>query len=487
MRRTLILLLMLLLCLAGHAGAEALFSWTLELGEDGITTPEHMLSSMDGGVVIVGSTTSTDGSLGEADGFVLRVDAQGEVLWKARLGGSGEDILTTAVEMTEGRVLALGTTLSTDGHARASRGGMDAWLVLLDAQGEVIWSKTLGGSADDELTVVQATEEDMIFVCGRTQSRNGDLGANFGGWDAWAALLSAEDGKPLWTYRYGFEGDDRIVMAHPMHDGWLMIGEASEAAGTDAEDNPIYNKRPFFQMISVEGEAALETPITLGSTGDNQLHMILETEAGWLLGGETNSRSALMPPAHGKQDIWITQLRQSATASMLWQRTFGGSLDEKLYAIVALPEGGFLLLASTESTDGQVFGAHGDGDVWLLCISSTGILEWQQPIGGSALSIPTALLRHEGGDLFVIGTTLSQDGDIGRHPSVRTGFISRLSSNGNLLTTRTVTDGAECTLLEARVNSGRAYLLGSVREITSEGATESLWLSQLAEEGFLSE
>lgn len=491
MRRAMIVLLCVLLAApCALAEDDVLFAWMLELGGDGVTSPSAMVTASSGGVFIAGYTTSEDvdefrEGFGDKDGLVLRVDASGKLRWWQRLGGSGDDTLTAIAETPDGGCVALGVTASVDGDARASRGEADAWLVRINAMGEVLWSKTLGGSLDDELTNVLVTEEGMYFVCGRTQSRNGDLGANHGGWDAWATLLSDEDGKPLWTYRYGFGGDDAFTAAIPIHDGWLLIGEVAEEITTDSEGEPIYRKRPIAQMVSQEGEPSWEEAKLLGDTGENILHTIAEIETGWLLAGESNSRSALMPTSYGDKDIWVLQMRQNG--SVAWQRTYGGGKEEKLHTIRVLPSGGFALLGETKSTDGQVFGAHGEADVWLLQTNASGVLEWQQPIGGSDETIPAGLLYMEDGSFLVGGTTVAQDGDIGRHISVRTGFLSLLGPNGNLLWTQTVMQNEECTLLQTEAQDGYAYALGSIRTIRDGGPAESIWISRLRMEGFVSE
>ena len=489
MRRIIPVLLCLFLLVPCATAEDTLFAWSLSIGGDGVTTPVDMAVASEGGVFIVGHTTSEGGDLGEGygnkDGFVLRLSANGTVLWQRRLGGTEDDTFTSVVETPDGGCLALGSTLSTDGDARASRGGMDAWIVRLDAEGETVWTKSLGGSLDDELLVLQITEEGTYFACGRTMSRNGDLGANFGGWDAWATMLSAEDGKPLWNYRYGFSGDDVFLAAHPAANGWLLLGEIAEESGQDEDGNPLYTSRPIAQMLSFTGEPSWEEPVLLGDTGVNKLTSILEIESGWLLAGTTNTRSSLMPSTHGGVDIWMLHLRQNGTVA--WQRSYGGRLNESFHSMQKLPSGGYLLLGGTNSTDSQVYGAHGGEDVWLVHISASAVQRWQQPIGGTEDSWPAGLLQREDGSLLVAGTTVSQDGDIGRHISVRTGFLSLLGPNGNLQSTQVTSGTEEMTLLQIKADDGIAYLLGSVRSINADGPTESIWIGRLLMEGFLGE
>lgn len=497
MRRFVLSLLCCLLLIPGvqaestattQAEETPLFAWTLQVGDSGQTIPTDMCATETGGVYIVGHTNGQDDALGdgfgETDGFVMRIGASGDLLWWRRLGGSGQDVLHSVVPLADGGCLALGTTTSRDGDASAARGQMDAWLVRLSRTGETVYTKNLGGSRDDELVGLLVGEDDTILAYGRTQSYNGDLRANNGGWDAWATLLSLEDGKPLWIYRAGDTGDDTFTKAIVVSaTEWLLLGEQEEKLSESSEGVITYIGRPIVQIINREtGETAFEAPVQLGDSGTNILTDVIRADSGWMLAGVTNSRSALMPPPHGGRDIWMLQVRPSGSVAR--QFTYGGSRDERLSAIHAMPGGGYILLCETDSSDDQVAGAHGGGDVWILRLTSAGALEWQQALGGSDVSTVCGMLLREDGGLLVSGTTLSQDGDIGRHASLQTGFLSWLAPNGNLERTRTVTDADECTLVSMLSHEGVGYLLGVVHSVDASGPVKSVWLSRLEEDGF---
>ncbi len=480
MRRLFPVLIALSLLLAPAARAEDdLFCWTLTLTGNGAIIPAA-IAPVEDGAFVAGETMETGGvfgpSYGGRDAFLLRVDGEGNVLWKHRYGGSGDDLFTHVVPTADGGCVAMGTTTSTDQDARASRGGMDAFLVRVSAEGDLLWTKCLGGTLDDQLLDIVLTEDGQYFVCGRTKSRNGDLGSNQGGWDAWAALLSDTDGKPVWVMRYGQSGDDEFSKALPAPDGWMLLGVLAEQEET-AYGEMTYQSRPIVLMLSSAQEELWQ--VTLGGVGINQLRMAIPTDTGWLFAGETNSSSALMPSVRGGLDIWALSLRQNKT--VVWQKTYGGSADDRAALVRSMPDGGYALLGATRSDDGQVTGAHGDWDVWLLKLSATGSLEWQQTVGGSGYSMPAGLLTTADGGFLIAGTSLSQDGDIGRHDTERTGFLSLLASNGNLIWTRQVGDGAECALVALAAKDGAGYAVGGV--LGADETTEGLFLGRLAIEG----
>lgn len=469
MRRLPALLLIPLLLFSSFARAEDEFalSWSYRQREEGVCVPRAAALADDNGLFVAGSVTDT---LGDTDGFILRLDADGGVRFHHVLGGSGEDVFTHVLAVHDGGCLIMGTTASQDGDTGSARGGKDAWLVRLDADGNIIFRKNLGGSDDDELLDIIAVDEGGFIVCGRTRSRNGDLGANFGGFDAWAAYLAGEDGKPQWVIRYGLGGEDSFHAILPAMDGWLLLGAiGEERALTDGSTT--WTARPTAVFVALTGEELWQIALGNGGT-QNALTRWVDTETGWLLGGMTDSTSALMPMARGGLDIWALHLRQTGSAA--WQRRFGGSKDEKIHSIIAL-EDGFALLASSASRDGQVGGSHGGDDLWLLRLSEAGALVWQQALGGGADSIPTGMLALADGGFLVAGTTTSQDGDIGRHASVRTGFVCRLSANGNLRWTKLLGGNEECTLTHLLAVEGGAYVIGYMKNLDR---TE-LWIGRM--------
>lgn len=495
MRRILPLLLaLLLLAPMGHAEESEHFLWTLRVGGEGETLASAFAVCGQGGVIVVGSTDADEGFFGEGlgglDGFVLRVDADGNVVFGRRLGGSGDDRFTHVLETMDGNFILLGTSDSADGDTRAARGGLDAWIVCLDAKGETLWTKNLGGTDDDEMLCVSIGETGDIFLCGRSKSRNGDLRANNGGWDAWAAMISIADGSRIWVDRNGADGDDQYTQAIAAYDGWLVLGELSEAQTTAEEDEVVYHARPIVTLYTGEGDQRWSSPVMFGTSSYiNRMNTMIETETGWLFIGETNSRSAFMPSTRGGLDIWVLSLLQgnaSGSASTIaWQLSYGGGGDDLPSLIRPVPSGGYAVLGTTRSTDGQIKGGHGGQDIWLFTITATGTMVWQQTIGGSGESSPAGLAFTSDGGFYVAGNTDAQDRDIGRHASTRTGFLTRLSPNGNILWTRLIEDGAaESALTDLKTMDGSAYVLGTIYGGNEWEAGSSIFLGRLSEEGY---
>ena len=78
-----------------------------------------------------------------------------------------------------------GYTKSSDGDITGQKGGGDIWVVKLDNSGDVVWTKTYGGTSDDFSNGIHQTFDGNFIICGYSSSNNGDLSINYGGYDTW--------------------------------------------------------------------------------------------------------------------------------------------------------------------------------------------------------------------------------------------------------------------------------------------------------------
>jgi len=69
-------------------------------------------------------------------------------------------------------------------------------------------------------------------------------------------------------------------------------------------------------------------------------------------------------------------IRTDAFGNQLWERLYGGALNDAAQQVVEVPDGGFLLLGWTRS-----FGA-GQRDFYLVKTDSLGNQQWQRTYGG---------------------------------------------------------------------------------------------------------
>jgi len=136
--------------------------WSKALGGAGTDRANSVTQSSDGSIYIAGDTYSY-GS-GSSDGIIIKTDSAGNVLWSKTFGGALYEIFFSIVSNTDGSVLALGAT-STNGV-----GNEDFYLVKIDANGNLIWSKTYGGISWDQGRSIYKCLDGGYVLCGFTQS-----------------------------------------------------------------------------------------------------------------------------------------------------------------------------------------------------------------------------------------------------------------------------------------------------------------------------
>ena len=81
-------------------------------------------------------------------------------------------------------------------------------------------------------------------------------------------------------------------------------------------------------------------------------------DGGYILAGSTGSNDGDVSGNHGGSDVWV--MKMDANGNLQWQKTFGGSDNENAISIVQTTDGGYFVLASTQSpNNGDVTGNHG--------------------------------------------------------------------------------------------------------------------------------
>jgi|GEM_PF-2876803 len=295
---------------------------------------------------------------GWADYWVVKVDANGNKLWDNRYGGNNWDNLTDVVPAGDGGYLLGGYSNSTAIYDKTggNRGDDDYWLVKIDAGGNKRWDKTYGGNSYERLTSLLRTPDGGFLVGGWSISTlSGDQSQpGRGGIDYWVLKLDA-GGNKQWDRRYGGpgmgsdvggNGGDYLETMIPTAQGGYLLGgwSDSDAGGDKSEDSR--GERDFWLVnIAANGQKLWDK--TLGGNYSDFGSALLATgEGGYLVLGRSGSlagrdRSA---PHYGGDDYWLVKLGPDpAPASQLRINAGGGTfttLDRRKFAADAYFQGG---------------------------------------------------------------------------------------------------------------------------------------------------
>lgn len=139
---------------------------------------------------------------------------------------------------------------------------------------------------------------------------------------------------------------------------------------------------------------------------------IIETdEGGYFILGTTYSGNGDVTSNHGDCDIWL--VKTDSIGNMQWQRCYGGSGPEMATNIIKDSLGYYYFGGWTGSNDGDVqSGNHGDFDRWVVKITPEGEIIWEECYGGSGQDYGGTLLLLSDGNILVYSATHSGDGDV---------------------------------------------------------------------------
>lgn len=165
--------------------------WLMEYGGTESNNAYALTALSDGNFVVVGGANANS----NYDWEIIKVNPYGDVLWQKVLGGSQSEVAYSVEETGDGGLLISGSARSADGNVGGVIGLVDSWLVKLDYNGNIVWKKCYGGSLTESPKKVWEAPNGLIYIFGTTASNDYDVFGNHGSNDLWFCGLSAMDHK----------------------------------------------------------------------------------------------------------------------------------------------------------------------------------------------------------------------------------------------------------------------------------------------------
>ena len=133
----------------------------------------------DGGYIVAGFSTSNIAGTHFHDVLVFKLDSKGDLSWDETFGGSKSDAADSIRQISDGGYIVAGRTTSK------GAGSNDAWILKIDASGNLEWDKSFGGIETDTAHSIRQTSEGGYVMAGVTKSKGA------GNTDAWVLKLNA--------------------------------------------------------------------------------------------------------------------------------------------------------------------------------------------------------------------------------------------------------------------------------------------------------
>jgi len=282
----------------------------------------------DGGYIVAGASSSDNGDVtvnhGSRDYWVVKLDSSGEIEWEKSLGGSNWDYAYSVRQTVDGGFIVAGYSSSTDGDVTGHHGSpgeyYDYWIVKLDSAGEIEWEKSLGGSDSEKAYAIQQTTDGGFIVTGYSMSNDGDVTGHHGTAgdysDYWVVKLDSA-GEIEWEKSLGGSDWDYSYSVQQTSDGnFLVAGYTGSDDGDVTENNGNYDY--WIVKLSSSGEIVWEK--SLGGSEYEFAYSIQQTDdGGYIVAGHSESNDGDVTGHHGSthpdslcSDYWIVKLSPDA-------------------------------------------------------------------------------------------------------------------------------------------------------------------------------
>ena len=377
-----------------------------------------------------------------------------EIGWQKRFGGNFGDIGRSMKQTPDGGFIMGGYSLSDESFEKTSynRGGSDYWIIKTDANGTIVWDKTIGGSIQtvpstimkfDVLKSIIVTPDGGYLLSGESSS---PLSADKtdvcrGDYDFWILKLSST-GDILWQKTIGAAGYDVVCQVINTLEGGYMIAGISRSNISGEKSENAYGESDIW-LVKISEFGIIEWEKTYGGTEYDGSDDIIQNPDGSyvVIGSATSGISGNKTvPSKGESDIWI--LKIAGTGDIILQKAIGGTETEGGNGIISTTDGNYLITSNAYSgiSGDKTEANKGMRDVWILKLDQQFNILWQKAYGGNKDDQTLKPLQTADGGYLI--STSSQSGISGDKTSSVMGYndawLLKLSATGDLVWQKTI-------------------------------------------------
>jgi len=308
--------------------------------------------------------------VGSEDMFILKLDANGDFLWAKSMGGASAVARGLSISIApSGDVYTTGAfsgTVDFDPGAGAfsmisSANSDDIFISKLDANGNFLWAKRMGGTSIDRGGDITTDPSGNVYSTGSfNTTADFDPGAG--------------------TFNMVSSGSYDVFISK-----------------LDANGNFIWAKKMGGTSIDIGNSIAADLSGNVYSTGR------FNGTADFDPGAGTFNRVSI-----GGQDIFISKL--DANGTFIWAKTIGGTSDDVGYSIKMDPWGNVYTAGSYELTADFDPGAGsynmtsaGISDIFISKLDTNGAFIWAKSMGGTLNEDGYSIATDAAGNVYSTG------------------------------------------------------------------------------------
>jgi arginine repressor len=275
---------------------------------------------------------SSDGGYVVAGDFVVKLDSLGNIQWSKIIGGYAYSI----IQSSDGGYVVAGGAPSFESFEAGGRYNLDMYVVKLDSSGNVQWTKTIGGSAEDLAESIIRSSDGGYVVAGWTESfgsESSGSGEDIG--DIFIVKLDSS-GNVQWAKTIGGASEDRANSIIQSSDGGYVVAGWTASFGAGYVD---------IFIVKLDSSGNVVWTKTIGGSSDDRAYSITQSsDGGYAVAGFTTSFGA------GKEDMYVVKLDSSGNVQ--WAKTIGRSswdyASSSASSIIQSSDGGYVIAGGTD-------------------------------------------------------------------------------------------------------------------------------------------
>jgi hypothetical protein len=376
-----------------------------------------IVATRDGGYAVLGYTQSNDFDIIDKsnesfDFWVMKFSSEDKLLWNKTFGGSDDDKGVDIVATNDGGFAVLGAASSSDLDVSLNAGSQDFWMLKITAEGEVLWEKSFGFSGSDKgISLINTVDNGFLVTGVLDVSASGGQGnsksaVRHSGGDIWVLKLSST-GTLDWSKYFGGSFTDTPFGVVETSNNEYII-----AASSDSEDFNISNNKGTydFWILKISSNGTLIWEQSFGGSEIDEPRAITATNDGnFIIVGDTRSSDIDVSVNSGAADLWMIKIASDGT--LIWEKTIGASSFDVARSIFKTQDHGFVIAGSSRSSNAG-FTNQGQNDAWILKVNSSGEIDWQKIVGGSGVDFLYDVVELNNKTIIAVGESGSSNIDI---------------------------------------------------------------------------
>jgi len=323
------------------------------------------IQTSDGGYIAAGTTDSY--GAGGYDIYIVKTNEYGDTLWTKAYGGTGDEVSSDIIHSSDGGYAIIGRTNSF------GEGSNDCYLIKINQSGDTIWTKTYGGTGNENAYRIVQTADNGYIITGNSESYGPVTGSIY-------IIKINTLGDSLWM---------RIYYKQDVNTGYDIIQTLDDNFLIGVTLSNTVSTHDFMLLkINPIGDTLWTRVYDKG--GDDWLSSVVELSNGDIVvSGKTNSIG------YGGDDVFLS--RYNSNGNEIWFKTFGGS-DDDLGGKIILTNDSCIVFSGTTYSFG-----NGSCDVYLIKTNLDGDTIWTKTYGGINFDMGGGSILETNDNGFITG------------------------------------------------------------------------------------